>query len=153
VNQRTGQLEENLGCGLSGKQKTRKLLCDLCGFTTTYNNNQHKTYTHHQQLSPSLQPPTTTATTTTTATNNQAHQASKSTTPTTPSRSSLAPASLPCAPAPGCVLWLPLATISQHSQHSDSQRSPQPQRNVSHHGHLTNSHHGSPCQRIQPARR
>ena len=54
------------------KQETPKLLCDICGFTTTQHNNQHKTYrppsTKHQ---PS---PTTTNTTITTTTTHHCHQ-------------------------------------------------------------------------------
>ena len=83
-------------------RKLEKLLCDLYGFTTTNNHNQHKTYTPHQQLS--LQPPTTTATTTTTATNHT-KQASQP-------RRATEFASRACVLAPCACAWVrPLAAF------------------------------------------
>ena len=97
------------------KQETPKLPCDLCGFTTTQHNNQHKTYrppsTKHQ---PS---PTTTNTTITTTTTHHCHQhpthqpstPSQHTKPATPS---LAPVLLVARP-PGCSFW---RHFGQHRQ-------------------------------------
>ena len=83
-------------------RKLEKLLRDLCGFTTTNNHNQHKTYHPHQQLS--LQPPTTTATTTTTATNHT-KQASQP-------RRATEFASRACVLAPCACAWVrPLAAF------------------------------------------
>ena len=83
-------------------RKLEKLLPDLCGFTTTNNHNQHKTYHPHQQLS--LQPPTTTATTTTTATNHT-KQASQP-------RRATEFASRACVLAPCACAWVrPLAAF------------------------------------------
>ena len=113
--------------GFIGQQtetECRKLLCDICGFTTTQHNNQHKTYrppsTKHQ---PS---PTTTNTTITTTTTHHCHQhpthqpstPSQHTTPTKPSRAS--PASRPpvllVARPPGCVLLAAFWATSPASQ-------------------------------------
>ena len=124
---------------------------------------------HHTQQQPTqdIHPSPTTITITTTTNNHCYHYNHSHQQPSTPSKqvnhahqASLAPASLPCAPAPGCVLW---AAFGQHQpasqpaqRHSDSQRSSA--SSPAHHSHskhaqhlasLANSHHGPQCQQYE----
>jgi len=107
--------------GQQTETECRKLLCDICGFTTTQHNNQHKTYrppsTKHQ---PS---PTTTNTTITTHHCHQHPTPTKHTNPAsqaTPSQPSPAsrPRSLLVARAQVRSFWLHLGNIA--SQPADS---------------------------------
>ena len=89
--QQSDQKQNAWGQTWKQKQETPKLLCDLCGFTTTQHNNQHKTYrppsTKHQ---PS---PTTTNTTTTHHCHQHQHTTpTHHTNPAHPAHPSLAPA-------------------------------------------------------------
>ena len=98
------------------KQETPKLPCDICGFTTTQHNNQHKTYrppsTKHQ---PS---PTTTNTTITTHHCHQAHQPNQAHQPSQ-AQPSRAPAFIASRPRAWLrSFWLHLGNIA--SQPADS---------------------------------
>ena len=99
---------------------------------TPPNNNYHNHSQHHQQQHQPSQP----------------SQPTESTTPSHRVRlARLRPCCRPCA-------WVrPLGCIWGNVTSSPATANQQASDNGQHHGHLANKHHGTPCQRIQQARR